>query len=129
MPWLDKFIAKNPLMVWYAGTHPIVGFTVENMNERIGGKADGSQQRDFLGRSFEAQKKNPELVTDRIVRMWNIDNVFAGSDTTAVSLRSVRNCPWSLPRTVCQTALTSLTDIISSHADTSRHGQAAEGNR
>lgn len=87
MPWLDMFIAKNPLMVWLAGTHPIVRFTVENMKERIGGK--GSKQRDFLARSFEAQEKAPELVTDRIVRMWNIDNVFAGSDTTAVSLRSV----------------------------------------
>lgn len=98
MPWLDKFIAKNPLMVWYAGTHPIVGFTVQNMNERTGGKTDGSQQRDFLARSFEAQKKSPELVTDRIVRMWNIDNVFAGSDTTAVSLRSVRSHPLCFAR-------------------------------
>ena len=95
MPWLDKLIANNPLMVWYAGTHPIVEFTVENMNERIGGsKHDVSTQQDFLARSFEAQKKSPELVTDRIVRMWNIDNVFAGSDTTAVSLRSVRNRPF-----------------------------------
>ncbi|KAL6251440.1 hypothetical protein RBB50_001649 [Rhinocladiella similis] len=87
MPWLDMFIAKNPLIVWLAGTHPIVRFTVENMKERIGGK--GSKQRDFLARSFEAQDKSPDLVTDRIVRMWNIDNVFAGSDTTAVSLRSI----------------------------------------
>lgn len=75
-----------------AGTHPIVKFTVDNMNERTHGNHDNksSKQRDFLARSFEAQQKSPELVTDRIVRMWNIDNVFAGSDTTAVSLRAVR---------------------------------------
>lgn len=116
-------------MVWYAGTHPIVGFTVENMTERTSGKADAAEKRDFLGRSFEAQKKNPELVTDSIVRMWNIDNVFAGSDTTAVSLRSVRKDPASLLRVVCDPCLTKSTDILSSHADTARHGPADEGNR
>ncbi|KAF5006060.1 hypothetical protein FDECE_7542 [Fusarium decemcellulare] len=90
MPWLDKFLAKNPLVVWLVGTHPIVRFTVEQMAKRL--KEQGENKhgpRDFLDRSFEAQKKDPELVTDRVVRMWNIDNVFAGSDTTAISLRSI----------------------------------------
>ncbi|RTE75813.1 hypothetical protein BHE90_009741 [Fusarium euwallaceae] len=90
MPWLDKFLAKNPIVVWLVGTHPIVRFTVEQMTERLKGRADQKHgPRDFLDRSFEAQKKNPELVTDRVVRMWNIDNVFAGSDTTAISLRTI----------------------------------------
>lgn len=89
MPWLDKFIAKNPLIVLIVGTHPIVKFTVGNMIELPRGHHTASKQRDFLPRSLEAQQKSPELVTDRIVRMWNIDNVFAGSDTTAISLRAV----------------------------------------
>lgn len=78
-----------------AGTHPIVKFTVDNMAERTQHKHH-TKNRDFLARSFEAQSKFPDLVTDRIVRMWNIDNVFAGSDTTAVSLRSVSPQIWVL---------------------------------
>lgn len=52
-------------------------------------------KRDFLTRCLEAQAKNPDVVTDRIIRMYNIDNVLAGSDTTGISLRSVssRNSP------------------------------------
>ena len=68
IPWLDKFIAKNPILVMLAGTHPIVKFTVDNMNERIEGKYQ-PKHRDFLARSFEAKGKYSDLVTDRIVRM------------------------------------------------------------
>lgn len=77
-------------MVALTGTHPIVKFTVDNMTERLKApEEEVVKKRDFLARSLEAQQKNPDLVQDRIVRMWNIDNVFAGSDTTAISLRAV----------------------------------------
>lgn len=60
------------------------------MKERMSGADAGSaSHRDFLSRCYEAQQKNPDLVTDRVIRMWNIDNVLAGSDTTGISLRSI----------------------------------------
>jgi hypothetical protein len=79
---VDKFVTKSP---------PIVNFTVERMKERLAVKAQGMEdkRRDFLTRCFEAQSKYPDLVTDRIIRMYNIDNVLAGSDTTGISFRSV----------------------------------------
>ncbi|KIX10083.1 uncharacterized protein Z518_01164 [Rhinocladiella mackenziei CBS 650.93] len=91
IPTVDKFITKSPLFLACVPTHPIVNFTVERMRERLSAKAQGvdDKKRDFLTRCFEAQEKNPDLVTDRIIRMYNIDNVLAGSDTTGISLRSI----------------------------------------
>ncbi|RMD41176.1 hypothetical protein DV735_g3941, partial [Chaetothyriales sp. CBS 134920] len=91
IPTLDKFITKSPLFLALAPTHPVVKFTVDRMEERISAKADGvgDTKRDFLTRCFEAQSKYPDLVTDRIIRMYNIDNVLAGSDTTGISFRSI----------------------------------------
>lgn len=91
IPFLDKLITKNPLFLALAPTHPVVKFTVERMKERISARGQGidDKRRDFLTRCFEAQSKYSDLVTDRIIRMWNIDNVLAGSDTTGISLRSV----------------------------------------
>lgn len=92
IPYIDKFLTKSPLYVAFAPTHPVVKFTVERIKERISAKAKGDdKRRDFLTRCFEAQEKSPGLVTDRIIRMWNIDNILAGSDTTGISLRSVRS--------------------------------------
>lgn len=94
-------LTKNPLYLALADTHPVVKFTVERMLERRdskvqplkpgdGGQPGGKQTtKDFLTRCYEAQAKYPDLVTDRIIRMYNIDNVLAGSDTTSISLRAV----------------------------------------
>ncbi|KAK5189537.1 hypothetical protein LTR99_001844 [Exophiala xenobiotica] len=91
IPTVDKFVTKSPLFLALVPTHPIVNFTVERMKERLAAKAQGleDKRRDFLTRCFEAQSKYPDLVTDRIIRMYNIDNVLAGSDTTGISFRSV----------------------------------------
>ena len=101
IPAIDAVLTKNPLYLALADTHPVLKFTVERMLERRNGKVqnqisdDGDQPaekqttRDFLTRCYEAQEKYPDLVTDRIIRMYNIDNVLAGSDTTAISLRAV----------------------------------------
>lgn len=91
IPFIDKFLTKSAFYIALAPTHPIVKFTVARMKERIAAKEKGeeSTRRDFLTRCFEAQEKDPGLVTDRIIRMWNIDNVLAGSDTTGISLRAV----------------------------------------
>jgi cytochrome P450 len=64
------------------------------MRERAGGEfiaseKETSYRRDFLSRFIEARQKNPEFVTpDRVVSM-TISNIFAGFDTTAISLRAI----------------------------------------
>lgn len=73
------------------GIHPITKFALERMEARVNSKSEGNKPgpRDFLARAIEAQQKHPDLVTDRIIRTLNTDNVSAGSDTTAMALRSV----------------------------------------
>ena len=97
IPAIDAVLTKNPLYLALADTHPVVKFTVERMEERnkeklkLAEKQNNGEanRRDFLARCYEAQTKYPDLVTDRIIRMYNIDNVLAGSDTTGISLRAV----------------------------------------
>lgn len=89
IPAIDAVLTKNPLYLAVADTHPVVKFTVKNMDERSRQEKQETVTRDFLTRCYEAQAKYPDLVTDRTIRMYNIDNVLAGSDTTSISLRAV----------------------------------------
>ncbi|KIX02848.1 uncharacterized protein Z518_08791 [Rhinocladiella mackenziei CBS 650.93] len=90
IPCLDEILTKNPVFLKIVPTHPIVTFTLDRMKERAAVSAFGGvQKRDFLTRSFEAQEKYPDLVTDRMILMYNCDNVGAGSDTTAITLRAI----------------------------------------
>ncbi|KAL2438169.1 Cytochrome P450 monooxygenase cicH [Exophiala dermatitidis] len=90
IPVLDRILTKNPIFLRLAPTHPIVAFTLARMKERdtmhTGG---GIQKPDFLARCFEAQAKFPDVVTDGMILVYNSDNVGAGSDTTAISLRAI----------------------------------------
>jgi cytochrome P450 len=52
-------------------------------------KSDKRRSRDFLSRFLEAGQKDPEFMTeDRILTMTTA-NMFAGSDTTAITLRAI----------------------------------------
>jgi hypothetical protein len=62
------------------------------MKERAAMKDHGGgRKRDFLTRCLEAQSKYPHIVTDRMIVIYNGDNVAAGSDTTGIALRAVRD--------------------------------------
>jgi Cytochrome P450 len=89
VPAVDTCL-KNPLFMYLLGTHPIARFTVDRMEERPKRmKGYNDSFRDFLARCYEAQAKHPETVTDGLIRTYNIDNVVAGSDTTATALNAV----------------------------------------
>ncbi|EXJ92842.1 hypothetical protein A1O3_01396 [Capronia epimyces CBS 606.96] len=90
IPFLDKLLTKNPVFLKLVPTHPIVTFTLDRMRERAAIKSRGGiPKRDFLARCFEAQARFPNVVTDRMILMYNSDNVGAGSDTTGISLRAI----------------------------------------
>ncbi|KAL2422085.1 Cytochrome P450 monooxygenase cicH [Exophiala dermatitidis] len=90
IPILDRILTKNPIFLRLAPTHPIVTFTLARMKERdTMTTGAGIQKPDFLARCFEAQAKFPDVVTDRMILVYNSDNVGAGSDTTAISLRAI----------------------------------------
>ncbi|KAH7419745.1 pisatin demethylase [Cadophora sp. MPI-SDFR-AT-0126] len=103
-PWLDRVFLKNPLMLWCAEkgfvdtTSPVAVFARSRMASRLSGSDDSKHQdeekasparRDFLDRFLAANKKDPEFISDQRVLALTVANVFAGSDTTAITLRAV----------------------------------------
>lgn len=50
---------------------------------------NGVQRRDFLSRFLEAHQRDPEFITNDRVLALTVANMFAGSDTTAITLRAI----------------------------------------
>jgi cytochrome P450 len=53
------------------------------------GSAGPSKRKDFLTRFLEAKEKDPGFVDDQRVLALTVANMFAGSDTTAITLRAI----------------------------------------
>jgi hypothetical protein len=92
MPWLDWLLAKNPLFgpIISMIPNPLIDFTVARRKERADDVKAGKpvSDHDFLARFLEAQRKDPSL-PPWSVKAWTISNVLAGSDTTAIFLRTI----------------------------------------
>lgn len=86
MPFLDKILIKNPLLMRIKSSNHVVKFTLKLVSERLKIPTD---REDFLGAFLKAKKEHPKVVNARQVTSYCVTNVFAGSDTTAISLRSV----------------------------------------
>ena len=52
-------------------------------------KGHGSEQLDILAKLFDVQTKKDQQLSDEDILSMATSNVFAGSDTTAISLRSI----------------------------------------
>ncbi|OHE95127.1 hypothetical protein CORC01_09514 [Colletotrichum orchidophilum] len=92
MPWLDYLLLKNPLMrLLGGGTGAIASFAIKCLEERLTMKLNENESLndDFLHRLLIAKEKHPGIVNDRQVFQYTLSNVTAGSDTTAISLRSI----------------------------------------
>ncbi len=93
IPWVDKLWNKNRLLAWFwpPATSPIVRFATERADERIAKSEldDGEMNgRDFLSRFIEAKSKD-DKTPDWALTAWTTSNVLAGSDTTAILLRTI----------------------------------------
>lgn len=95
MPWLDYVFVKNPIRakLFGAQTGPVARFARDRLNERLNQNEKTStsskQPKDFLTRFLDAKITHPETVDDKQVFSYTVTNMFAGSDTTAISLRAV----------------------------------------
>lgn len=100
MPNLDYLMIKNPLRLlmsrlgFVKGDTPMVRFAKTRFSERYGpgGNAvekEDTPSRDFLSRFMEANKKDPSFITQHQVLALTVANIFAGSDTTAITLRAI----------------------------------------
>lgn len=88
LPWLDNWLKKNPLyLALKAPSSNFVGRAKTLIGARLQDeKHDG---HDMMDGFLEAQQKFPETVTPAVLAVYVTTNLLAGSDTTAVSMRSV----------------------------------------
>ncbi|KAL9023396.1 MAG: hypothetical protein Q9180_008252 [Flavoplaca navasiana] len=95
MPWLDLLWTKNPLVqrLRKAKINPIVAFAAARRKERTletekGGPIGEGKNKDFLTRFLEVESRDPDT-PPRAVSAWSTSNITAGSDTTAILLRTI----------------------------------------
>ncbi|KAK4939243.1 hypothetical protein LTR10_020439 [Elasticomyces elasticus] len=104
MPFLDNVFKKNPIRLLLSqyglikSNTAMVDFARKRLAERVDSEtgilkssADVSSyvRNDFLSKFLAAHQKDPEFITNDRVLALTTANIFAGSDTTAISLRSV----------------------------------------
>jgi cytochrome P450 len=87
--WLNDYLTPvlgNRLGI--AARHgSIRKFAAQQVDSRK--EKDHGQYHDLLSRLFEVHKEKPNEMNDNAVLSMATSNVFAGSDTTAISLRSI----------------------------------------
>ena len=93
MPWLDYIWTKNPLVQRLRKTriNPIVAFAAARRKERTleaAEKDTNTKNKDFLTRFLEVESRDPET-PPWAVSAWSTSNITAGSDTTAILLRTI----------------------------------------
>lgn len=103
MPWLDSFLEKNPIWNHFnPPTSAIAAFTLVCMAERMAElktekpkKLDAIEEgttlrkEDMLSKMIQAHQSDPQKVTPAHILGWASSNTYAGSDTTAISLRAL----------------------------------------
>ena len=97
-PWLDYIWVKNPILqrLRKAKINPIVAFARARRAEREkevaksleAGETGEAKNKDFLTRFMEVESKDP-ATPPWAVNAWATSNITAGSDTTAILLRTV----------------------------------------
>lgn len=87
MPFLDLLFKKNPILnKIFPATGPVAKFASNQLTKRL---SNPVETKDFLSRFLDAKSKYPHVVNDQQVVSYTITNVFAGSDTTAITLRAI----------------------------------------
>ncbi|KAK4233588.1 putative cytochrome P450 oxidoreductase [Achaetomium macrosporum] len=86
MPFLVKFLVKNPIALRFRATNHVVKFTLALVADRLQHRSSDTSRQDFLDMFLQAKQDHPRIVDDRQVISYSVTNVFACSDTTAISL-------------------------------------------
>lgn len=95
IPFLDLLWNKNPLKLkWEAlgltkKVFPVTKFALDRAAERQGDVEEKSGGIDLLTKFRQAQIDHPEFMTDQQVLASCTSMIFAGSETTAISLSSI----------------------------------------
>ncbi|KUI71294.1 Pisatin demethylase [Cytospora mali] len=96
VPWMDKLLFKNDLMLWLRPDHgsPILKVTHQKIADRLKDTTNGGTDKrspksepDLLDRFLEIKAQHPEAPAFA-VPAWTFSNVIAGSDSTAVAMKT-----------------------------------------
>lgn len=97
-PWLHKYLFGNPLVSYLANAIPavavmnsstfIVSFAAKQLQRYQGKDSDSNELPDMLDR-FKRFKDGEQVMSDSELLSHAVSNIFAGSDTTAASLRAI----------------------------------------
>lgn len=118
MPWLDRLLLKNPIRIWLSGMKlikaepPVFALTSKLLQEHVKEiEAESTRDEDTSDRSsppkqsfvrqfLKAREKNPSFITDREILQHTNNNIFAGSDTTGLTLSAIFYFLLKNPRTL-----------------------------
>ncbi|KAL1655321.1 hypothetical protein SLS61_002208 [Didymella pomorum] len=100
VPLLDRLFLKNPVRRWLSAygfipSTPVAVFASRRIQESKARdveketSAQSQARRDFLSKFHEAHQKDPDFMSQERVLALTVANMFAGSDTTAISLRAI----------------------------------------
>ncbi|KAL7268166.1 hypothetical protein RUND412_009219 [Rhizina undulata] len=90
MPFLDRLLGKNPLFTYLSTpTSKVVTFALARVSDRLKSPPASTKSTDFLSKFLQSRAEKPDTVKEEYVVAWCTSNVFAGSDTTAISLRAI----------------------------------------
>ncbi|KAL8722880.1 MAG: hypothetical protein Q9225_000713 [Loekoesia sp. 1 TL-2023] len=115
IPWVDYLWTKNPIRQRLISVrpNPIVSFGIKRAEERKQNVGDDvsspTNSRDFLSRFLEVLAKD-KSIPPWALTAWMTSNVTAGSDTTAILMRTIFHRLLSHPDTL-QRLLTELDSI------------------
>ncbi|KAK7911620.1 cytochrome P450 [Apiospora marii] len=93
MPFLDHWLDKNPIhRIGPPSFGAAISMAVQHLVDRYQG-TDGAYydpaRPDYLDKFIEVKELNPETVDSSMIISYLMINLIAGSDTTAITLRSV----------------------------------------
>ena len=88
MPFLDHWLDKNPIhRLGPPSFGRITNEFIKNLIDRASG-ATTTNIPDFLDKYLEAQKLHPDVVDNQRIIGYLMNNLIAGADTTAITLKS-----------------------------------------
>lgn len=98
----DDLLVKNPILLWLnrrglfnGRPNPAVPFALGRQNARTQAREKGERKSnndgrvDLLDKFFEARDTHPETIKDHDILGLGLSMVFAGSESTAISLSSL----------------------------------------
>lgn len=94
MPWVDKLGRRNPLYArFYKPSSKFVLHARGIIQDRLADEKHEAKslknKGDFMEQFLEAQKRHPQIVNGPTLGSYVMTNFLAGSDTTAITLRSI----------------------------------------